>query len=94
MVRFIIDVREPEEYAAGHVEKALNLPPLELLSGSKQLVGIPKNAEIIVYCNSGSRSNTTKNILESMGYTNVTNAINRGHVEARYGITAAKQGVE
>jgi phage shock protein E len=86
MDRFFIDVREPEEYATGHVENAINIPPAELLNNSKQLVNIPKNAEIVLYCKSGSRSNVSKNILESMGYTNVINGINKDHVKARYGV--------
>ena len=88
MSRFIIDVREPEEYAAGHVENALSLPPSELMSGSKKLDDIPKKTEIVLYCNSGSRSNVSKNIMESMGYTNVINGINKDHVEARYGASS------
>ena len=85
MSRFIIDVREPEEYATGHVENALNIPPSALMDGTDKLASIPKDAEVILYCKSGSRSNVTKNILESMGYTNVINGINKDHVSAKYG---------
>ena len=82
----IIDVREPEEYARGHVQDALNIPPSELMSDSVKLKNIPKNAQIILYCASGSRSNMAKTILESMGYNNVTNGINKQQVEARLGL--------
>ena len=85
MDRFIIDVREPEEYSSGHVENALNIPPSELMGGTNKLYDIPKDAEVILYCKTGSRSNVTKNILESMGYTNVVNGINKDHVAAKYG---------
>ncbi len=85
MVRFIIDVREPEEYSAGHVANALNIPPSELMSGTEKLSAIPKDAEVILYCKTGSRSNVSKNILESMGYVNVINGINKDHVAAKYG---------
>ena len=80
----IIDVREPEEYAGGHVKGALNLPPSELLGGSEILKDIPKDAQIILYCLSGSRSNVSMHILQGMGYTNLTNGINRQQVEAKY----------
>lgn len=80
----IIDVREPEEYASGHVNGALNLPPSELLGGSEILKDIPKDAQIILYCLSGSRSNVSMHILQSMGYTNLINGINRQQVEAKY----------
>jgi len=86
MSRFIIDVREPSEYASGHVDGALNIPPQELLNGSAKLISIAKNDELILYCKSGSRSNVSKNILESMGYTNIINGINQDHVRAKYGL--------
>lgn len=82
----VIDVREPSEYANGHVKGALNMPPAELMNGSEKLNDIPKDAAIILYCLSGSRSNVSKNILESMGYTNITNGINKQHVEAKFNL--------
>ena len=83
MDRYIIDVREPEEYARGHVANALNIPPAELTNGTNKLKDIPYDAEIILYCLSGSRSNVSKRILETLGYTNVINGINKDHVEAK-----------
>ena len=80
----IIDVREPSEFMSGHVEGAINIPPDELMNGTEKLDGIAKDAPIIVYCISGSRSNVSKNILENMGYTNVTNGISKQWVEAKY----------
>lgn len=78
--QIIIDVREPYEYDAGHVDGALNIPPSELLAGSKQLKDIPKDTKIIVYCRSGSRSNSSIQILEQLGFTDLVNGINAGHV--------------
>lgn len=86
MSRYIIDVREPEEYASGHIKDAINIPPFDLLNKSKKLDGIPRDAEVILYCNTGSRSNVTKRFLESMGYTNVINGINKDHVATRYNV--------
>lgn len=82
----VIDVRETEEFANGHVNGALNIPPAELVEGSEILGSIPKDAAIILYCVSGSRSNVSKVILENMGYTNITNGINRQQVEKKYGL--------
>lgn len=82
--RIIIDVREPREYAGGHVDGAINIPPAALMSGAKELADVPKDAEIIVYCVSGSRSNVSMRILEQLGFTNVTNGINRDQVKAKY----------
>lgn len=86
MTRVIIDAREPEEYAGGHVEGAINIPPATLMNGAKELNDIPKDAEIVVYCVSGSRSNVSKHILEQMGYTHVVNGINKEQVRAKYGL--------
>jgi len=82
MSRVIIDVRKPEEYAAGHVSGALNIPPEQLLASAKLLDSVPKNAEIILYCRSGNRSAVAKNILNQLGFSNITNGINKEWVEA------------
>lgn len=84
MNRIIIDVREPEEYARGHVEGALNIPPSQLLNGATELADAPKDTELVLYCVSGSRSNVAKNILQSYGFTNIINGINMQHVQAKY----------
>lgn len=83
--RIIIDVREPDEYARGHVDGALNIPPNELLTGAGKLADVPKETELVLYCVSGSRSNVARNILQSYGFTNVVNGINQRQVEAHYG---------
>ena len=43
----VLDVRPPEEFAAGHVPGAVNIPMREL---AKRLKELPKNKEIIAYC--------------------------------------------
>ncbi len=79
-----VDVREPEEYARGHVEGAINVPPAEVMAGSDKLKDLPKDTPLVLYCVSGSRSNVTKNILQSQGFTNITNGINQRQVEVKY----------
>lgn len=85
-LRFFIDVREPYEYARGHVEGAINLPPSELLNGATVLREIPKDAELVLYCMSGARSNASMHYLQQMGYTNLTNGINQAQVQAKFNI--------
>lgn len=80
----IIDVREPDEFESGHVAGALNIPPAQLMQGAPQLNELPKDAPIIVYCRTGSRSNVAMNILSGLGFTNITNGINKEQVEAKY----------
>ena len=86
MKPIIIDVREPFEFASGHVEGALNIPPAELMAGAKQLKNIPKDSELVLYCLSGSRSNASMHYLRQLGFTNLTNGINKEHVAAKYGL--------
>ncbi len=84
MNRIIIDVREQIEFKMGHVEGAINMPLSLLKTGTPLLDNIPKDIELIVYCNTGNRSAVSQNILYSMGYTNVVNGINREIVEVNY----------
>lgn len=81
----IIDVRQPEEYARGHVAGAINMPPDELMKvghATTALDDVAKDAPIILYCLSGSRSRVSQTFLDVAGYTNVKNGINQDHVEA------------
>jgi rhodanese-related sulfurtransferase len=59
----VIDVREPDEYQSGHVDGALNIPLSELMNSANKLAALPKDSNIIVYCQSGNRSNEAMNIL-------------------------------
>ncbi len=86
MARIFIDVREPQEFAMGHVKGAINIPPSKLMAGAKELDGVPKDTELVLYCLSGSRSNTSMQILKNMGYTKLINGINKSHVNAKYGL--------
>jgi rhodanese-related sulfurtransferase/DNA-binding HxlR family transcriptional regulator len=43
----VVDVRPAEEYAAGHIRGAINVPVAEL---KKRLSEIPQNHEIVAYC--------------------------------------------
>ncbi len=63
----LLDVRTPEEFAAGHVEGALNIPVQVL---EQQLAKLPqKDRPIVIYCRSGRRSAAAKTLLEQAGYT-------------------------
>ena len=84
MSKVIIDVREPQEYASGHVSGAINLPPSKLMGNLGELADVPKNSEIILYCRTGSRSNVAMHLLKDKGYTNLINGINQDQVEAHY----------
>jgi rhodanese-related sulfurtransferase len=68
----IVDVRDREEFAAGHVPGAVNLPLKEFALGSGKL---DKKNKIIVYCNSGGRSYGAYRKLMRLGYTDIYQAI-------------------
>lgn len=70
----------------GMLRGAINIPPSELINGTDKLKDIPKDADIILYCRTGSRSNVSKNIMQEMGYTNLINGINRQQVEAKFNL--------
>lgn len=82
----IIDVREPFEYESGHVNGALNIPPAKLMAGALELKDVPKDHAIVLYCHTGSRSNVSMHVLSSLGFTNLTNGINRQQVERKLGL--------
>ncbi len=84
MDRLIIDVREPDEYARSHVAGAINIPPADLMEGARALDGVARDATLIVYCKTGSRSNVAAHLLQDMGFVHIVNGINQSHVEAHY----------
>jgi rhodanese-related sulfurtransferase len=82
----IIDVREPFEYKLGHISTAINISAERILEGAEELNSIPKDANIIVYCRSGSRSALVVPMLKEMGFKNVINGINKEMVAQNFGI--------
>jgi rhodanese-related sulfurtransferase len=64
----LVDVRTPAEYESGHIPTALNIP-VDVI-GAKPPVA-EKDALVIVYCRSGNRSATARQILMDLGYTNI-----------------------
>ena len=64
----LVDVREPSEYASGHIKAAINIP---LRSLSDNLNQIPKNRPVILYCSTGYRTAMGVMALQMLGYTNV-----------------------
>ena len=65
----LIDVREAEEFAAGHVVGSRNIP-LAALDGHKSLPS-NKTLPLVLVCQSGARSRRAAGILSKLGYANV-----------------------
>lgn len=72
----IVDVREPHEYAAGHVPGAINIPRGVLEFQIWKQVGFPANAEmdrpVILQCQSGNRASLAAQSLADLGFTHAT----------------------
>lgn len=69
----VIDVRTAEEFEAGHLKGAYNIPHDQIAEkiGS---VTTNKEAPLLLYCRSGRRSGIAQSVLEGLGYTHITNA--------------------
>ena len=74
----VLDVRRADEYAAGHVDGALNIAHTDVLANPATAVAAGKDAEIILYCGSGRRASMAIEALRAAGYTNLK------HLEGDY----------
>lgn len=63
----LLDVRTPEEYAAGHLENAINLNWYDA-DFATQLKSLPKENTFYVYCKKGGRSANAFALMDSLGY--------------------------
>ncbi|MDX5474866.1 MAG: sulfurtransferase TusA family protein [Bacillaceae bacterium] len=68
----VIDVREPAEYAFGHIPGAISMPIGELETLAND---VNKEATIYVVCRTGTRSDLAAKILSEKGFTNVFNVV-------------------
>ena len=62
----LIDVREVDEFRAGHIPGAINVP----LSGI-DTINIPKDKQVFVCCLRGTRSSQAVRKMKKMGFTSV-----------------------
>jgi len=67
----LVDVRTPEEFAAGHIPGAVNVP-VQSLDGRFGELG-PKDRPVVLYCQSGMRSGRAARMLRSAGFASVHN---------------------
>ena len=66
----ILDVRRPDEFAAGHIPGAINVANETI--GMDEIPELPdKDQLIMVYCRSGRRSKEAAEKLVKLGYTNI-----------------------
>ena len=67
---YIVDVREENEFANGHLNGAHNIPLSQL---EERMNEIPKDVPVYLHCRSSQRSYYAVCRLQGNGYTNVTN---------------------
>ena len=67
---YLLDVREPDEWVAGHAPGAHHLPMMEIPT---RLAEVPTDVEVVVVCRSGGRSGQVVSYLLSNGWDNVRN---------------------
>ena len=65
-----VDVREPDEYAVGHIPGAKLLPLGEVNSRAAEVLP-EKEATWLVYCRTGRRSAEAVQKLDALGYSNL-----------------------
>jgi phage shock protein E len=66
---FLLDVREPDEWVAGHVDGATLIPLGQLATRVDE---VPRDRQVVVMCRSGNRSAQGRDILLQAGFPSVT----------------------
>jgi rhodanese-related sulfurtransferase len=67
---YLLDVREPDEWAAGHAPGAHHVPMMEIPA---RMAEIPDDRDVVVVCRSGGRSGQVVSYLTGNGWDNVRN---------------------
>ena len=67
----VLDVREQDEYDAGHIPSAVLLPIGTINEETAASVIPGKDTVVLVYCRSGNRSKTASQALVDLGYTQI-----------------------
>jgi rhodanese-related sulfurtransferase len=62
---FVLDVREDDEWAAGHIDGASHIPMMQV---PDHLVELPRQAKVLVVCRSGARSLQVTAFLTQQGW--------------------------
>ena len=74
----VIDVREPHEFAAGHIPGAINIPRGSIDGAADpgfkhrvEALCTARDKELLLYCQSGGRSAMAAATLQEMGFAHV-----------------------
>ncbi|MHB8613634.1 MAG: rhodanese-like domain-containing protein [Candidatus Dormibacteraceae bacterium] len=87
----VVDVREPYEWARGHVSGAEHIPlddlPIRLRNGA-----LPREGEILFICASGGRSSNAAALATANGYRNVASVAGGTSRWAQLGLPIERVG--
>jgi rhodanese-related sulfurtransferase len=75
----ILDVRTPEEFAAGHLPGAININ-VESSDFATKVAGLDESTETLVYCRTGNRSGIATDTMADLGFTDMSDL--QGGIEA------------
>ncbi len=66
----VLDVRTPREYAAGHIEGAVNID-FKNANFSTQLSALDKGQDYLIHCRSGGRSTASLKAFKKLGFSHI-----------------------
>jgi phage shock protein E len=69
----VVDVRTSAEFAAGHLDGAVNID-VQSADFAAQISALPHDGDYVIYCASGNRSGSAVAQMETLGFTNLTDA--------------------
>ena len=70
----VLDVRTPAEFAAGHLEGAINID-VEASTFSAKIAKLDRTVPYFVYCHSGNRAAQAITAMKAVGFTHLTNGM-------------------
>lgn len=83
----LVDVREPEEWTAGHAPSAQHIPLGRL---ANKLAGLPRDRDVLFVCHSGARSGRATDLARRAGLTRALNVRGGMSAWARAGLPVAR----
>lgn len=75
----VLDVRSPQEFAAGHLPDAINID-VESADFADRVAGLDESAKTLVYCQTGNRSGVATDEMADLGFTEMSDL--QGGIEA------------
>lgn len=69
----VLDVRSPEEYSAGHIQEAKNVP-YDRIANEAATLEPSRDKPVVIYCKTGRRAEIARQALLRLGFNEVVNA--------------------